>query len=149
MNFEIRCHVTAARETQAIPSLALQIKPTDGGYQPKRFEPNPYIGLACTLGYNFFQGFARSYLARATCNRSVRIRYHCLSAVPAHQMNISPSRSDQPFGLQRRKYLDRRTYIHTYIHTNTGPTTFFPATHQRKSSIFASGAQTAGRIGTG
>ena len=48
--------MTAARETQAIPSLALQIKPTHGGYQPNRFEPNPYIGLACTLGYNFFKG---------------------------------------------------------------------------------------------
>ena len=54
--------MTAARETQAIPSLALQIKPTHGGYQPNRFEPNPYIGLACTLGYNFFKGLARSYV---------------------------------------------------------------------------------------
>ena len=39
----------------------------------------------------FLQGFAPSLVARAACNRSVRSRYHRLSAVPAHRMNIHPS----------------------------------------------------------
>ena len=30
------------------------IEPTHGGYQLTKFKPNPFIGLACTTGYNFF-----------------------------------------------------------------------------------------------
>ena len=59
----------------------------------------------------FLQGFARSHVARATCNRSVRNYYHRLSAAPAYRMTICPSRSVQPFGLQSRKCLDRHTNI--------------------------------------
>ena len=34
--------------------LSQKIESTNGGYQPTKFEPKPSIGLACTLGYNFF-----------------------------------------------------------------------------------------------
>ena len=69
---------------------------------------------------SFLELFARLHVAPATCNRPVYNRHHRLSAAPAHRMNISPTRSDQPFGLQKPKRLDRRTYGQT----NIGPTTF-------------------------
>ena len=58
--------MTVARATQARPSLALRIKPTHGSYQPNRFEPNPSIGLACTLGYNLFARVCT--IVRGTCH---------------------------------------------------------------------------------
>ena len=101
--------------------LPKQIEVKYGGYQLTKFEPNPSIGLACTIGYNCLQGSARLHVARARYNRSDRNCYHRLSAVPVHRMTIRPSRSDQPFGLQRRKCLNRRTDLQT----NTDRPTFF------------------------
>ena len=49
--------------------LPIRIESIHNGYQATKFEPNPFIRLVCTLGYNFFQEFARSHVARAICNR--------------------------------------------------------------------------------
>ena len=62
-NNEITIHVPPTRVKGAPPLPTSRMKPTHGGYQPTKFEQNPSIGLACTLGYNFFakdfEGFRR------------------------------------------------------------------------------------------
>ena len=65
-NYEIRCHVTVACATHATPSVTPRRKPTYSGYHSTKFEPNPSIGLACTLGYNFFARVCA--IARGTCH---------------------------------------------------------------------------------
>ena len=40
--------------------------PTYGDYRPTQFEPNPSIGLACSVDEFFLQGFTRWHVARAT-----------------------------------------------------------------------------------
>ena len=117
-----------------MPSLTpQQIKSDHGGYRPTKFESNPFIGLACTPGYNVLQGSARSHVALATFNWSVKKRFHRLFIAPARRINIRPSRSD------RRKWLNNTILnielnniedIQTDKHC---PANFFPATHQRKS----------------
>ena len=107
------------------PNLAIEIQSLS------RARPSVWPAPWATT---FWQGFARSHVTRSTCNRSVRNRYHRLSAVPTHRLTIRPSCFDQPFGLQRRKCLDRRADGHTYRHTEKHrPDYYFPATHQRKS----------------
>ena len=77
------------------------------------------------------QLFARLHVAPAACNRSVCNQHHLLSAAPAHQTNIRPSRLDQPFGLQRWKCLDTQTHTHTNIGR---PTLFQRPTRGNSSS---------------
>ena len=85
-----------------------------GGSRLTKFKPNMSIGLACSGVHMLSERFCK--IARGTCNRPVYNRHHRLLAISAHRMNIRPSRSGQPFGLQRRKCLDRRTYT-----TQTSP----------------------------
>ena len=89
--------------------ITKQILSPYGGHRANKFELNPFIGLAYNFVKRFLQGFARSHMARATCNRLVWNRHYCLSAVPGNRTNIHPSRSAEPLVLQMRKCLDRQT----------------------------------------
>ena len=99
-------HVPPARAKGTPPSFTTMAHALSA-YQPTKFEPNPSIGLACSGVQMTFATFCK--IARGTC-RSVRNRHHRLSAAPAHRTNIRPSRSEQPFGLQKRKCLDTHTH---------------------------------------
>ena len=124
-NNEITIHVPPTRLKGCHHSLPKQIEPTHGGYQPPcvgstKFEPNLSFGLACTLGYNFFAGVC--VIARGTCQVQPIGLKPALSSFrrSGASKKYSPSRLARLFRLQRRKCLDRKTYIHI----NTGRQTF-------------------------
>ena len=64
--YEITWHVPAARARGAPPSAAPGRLATQLSYRHAKFESNPFIGLACTLGYNFFARVCA--IARGTCH---------------------------------------------------------------------------------
>ena len=112
-NIEINIHVPPTRVKGRHRCLPKRIEAIHGGYQSTKFAPNTFIGLASTLGCKFFARVCA--IARGTCHlQPISLnRYHCLSAVTAHRMNVRPSRSDKPFVLPIQKCLDRRTHIQT------------------------------------
>ena len=119
---EIMYHVPLTRVKGAPPSTPKRItSPPMVAIGPPSLSRIHWFGLvgwlACRFGLQRIPIDFANFLQDCTWHAN---RHHRLCAAPAHRTNIHPSRSVQPFGLQRRKCLDKRTYIHT----NIGQTTF-------------------------
>ena len=116
---EIECHMPLTRVKEATPSTPPMGHIPQGGYRPTKFEPNPCIGLACSRNSKLFTSFCS--IARGTYHVQQIGPQPAPSSFPPHRTNIRPSRSAQPFGLQKSKCLNRWTDIQA----NIGQTTFF------------------------
>ena len=130
--YEITWCVPLARAKRAEITYPRRILSPYGDHRPTKFESSRSIGLACTLGCNFF---ARVFaIARVTCN----VQPIGPKPLPSSFRRSGASNNYSPVPIRPAiRAPEAKMPGQTDIHTRTDKhwtDCFFPVTHQRKSS---------------